>query len=451
MLFDKTKKSARGEKMRKVLLVVLVVTLLLGVSFGVASATSTRMKNAVGPATSLTIYNGGLALVREVYKVKLDKGKNEIWFGDFPDTVDPSSIRIKSLNTPDDLVVLEQSFDKNRTIPSFLWMIGWPISKSFIALVHNKYTWNYKIKDKITYEVTGREYHFTKDHMIELSYFVRGITWQTIYRLEILKSAVSENKDAFKFSSWVVITNKSGTGNRVAYRKANIKLVAGDVHQVGGRFYALGEGKAPASHFEERKFFEYHTYTLDKPITLKYDETKLIPLFQKRETGAAKDLVFESQRSKKIQIRLRFWNTITNGLGLPLPAGVVQVFKEDTDGQLEFIGEDQIGHTPKGELIKLYIGNAFDILGEREVLERKSIDAQTWKETIKITLKNYKDEDVNVFVIEHLYGDWEIEGSMIKPLRGSFPAKKDATTLICNIMVPKEEEAIVIYTVRYKR
>ncbi len=428
--------------MKKILLGVLVVAVLLGISVGIAGATSTGTKGAVGlKETSLTIYNG-FALVREVYEVRLNKGKNEIWFGDFPDQVDPSSIRIKSLNAPNDLVVLEQSFDKNRITPS-LWIIGLPFSKSFIALVKTKYPYN----------ITPQ--------LIELSYFVKGISWQTIYRLEVAKNIFTES--IFKLSSWIVITNQSG--NKIVYKNAKIKLVAGDIHQVNRVIQPLGEGKAPSGQFEEKTFFEYHTYTLDKSLTLKHNETKLIPLFQMNWINTGMKFIFEGQRSNKVQIRPSFLNGEDNGLGMSLPAGVVQVFKEDADGQLEFIGEDRISHTPKDEMIELYLGNTFDIIGERKILERKQVDAQTWQETVKITLKNHKNEDVVVTVIEHLYGDWEILDVIIKRGTGApqplidldknLPQdfkKKDAQTIEFKpLVVPRNGQIVIIYRVRYKR
>lgn len=458
-------KNHGGKRMKKILLCVLVATLLLGVNAGIASATSTHMKGAVGPKeTSLTIYNG-FALVREVYEVKLERGKNEIWFGDFPDQVDSSSIRIRSLTAPENIIVLEQSFDKNGTIPSFLWIIGPPISKSFIASVKNLMSGC--TKNLTTGEITTQQ--FIRTHVIELSYFVRGISWQTMYRLEslkILKSVDSEDMNAFKFSSWVVITNKSG--NRLPYRKAKIKLVAGDVHRAGGRFFALGEGKAPSGQFEERKFFEYHTYTLDKYVTLGHDEIKIIPLSSSSKfLHPEKKFIFECQHSNKVQIWLSFLNSEENGLGIPLPAGIVQVFKQDTDGQLEFIGEDQIDHTPKDEKISLYIGNAFDIVGERVVTDRKQIDARTWEESIKITLKNHKDEDITITAIERLYGDWEITDKSMwqqyydyeedanvlelnNPEIGEY-RKKDAQTMEFVIHIHKDGIGYIRYTVRYKK
>lgn len=433
--------------MKKILLGVLVVTLLLGVSVGVASATYTGMGRAEGSLsghfwrtiypqkTSLTIYNS-VTLVKEVYKINLyyPNSEDEIWFGGFPDKVEPVSIRIKSLSAPNEVVVLEQSFNKNS-------------KKLFICRLLNK---------------SG-----CSKHRIELSYFVKGISWQVKYRLEVNKS-----EDVFNFSGRVIITNQSG--NPVEYKNVKIKLVAGDVHQVGGRFYALGEDKAPASRFEERKFFEYHTYTLDKPTTLKWNETKLIPFFSKISTKLfqnsstfQKKLIFEGQRSNKVQIRLSFLNSEDNGLGISLPAGVVQVFKQDTDEQLEFIGEDQIGHTPKDEMIELYIGNAFDIVGERTVTDRKQIDTRTWEESIKITFKNHKDEDITITAIERLRGDWKITDKSMwqqyydyerdanvlelnNPNIGEY-RKQDAQTMEFVIHIHKDGIGYIRYTVRYKR
>jgi hypothetical protein len=131
---------------------------------------------------------------------------------------------------------------------------------------------------------------------------------------------------------------------------------------------------------------------------------------------------------------------------MPLPAGKMRMFKADSDGSLEFIGEDRIDHTPKDEEIELKLGNAFDIVGERNQIDYKEIvQNRIMEESYSIELRNRKAESVTIRVEEPVWGDWEVIRSDAEP------KKEDANTLFFEVEVPAETEKTITYTVRLKR
>ena len=96
---------------------------------------------------------------------------------------------------------------------------------------------------------------------------------------------------------------------------------------------------------------------------------------------------------------LNFNNSVENNLGIPLPKGTVRVFTNDKEGKLQFIGEDSIDHTPKDETISLFIGQAFDIVGERTQMDFNEL--ANWYEYVwAVNFRNHKDDDIVVTVLE---------------------------------------------------
>ena len=158
------------------------------------------------------------------------------------------------------------------------------------------------------------------------------------------------------------------------------------------------------------------------------------------------DPSYGTQGDKKVAVMLEFRNSKANNLGIPLPQGRVRVYKKDTDDALEFIGEDSIDHTPKDENIRVKMGNAFDIVGERKRVNfLMNSPKNTFQETFEIKLRNHKDEPVKVVVVEHLYrwNSWNISDASQKW------QKKDAQTIEFEVPVDKDGEAVVTYTVKY--
>jgi hypothetical protein len=219
--------------------------------------------------------------------------------------------------------------------------------------------------------------------------------------------------------------------------------------------------------FAEKAFFEYHLYTLLRPATLANNETKQIELASAADVPLKKLFIYDgaqgvgwsdfneytriqpdygTQGDKKVAVMLQFKNAKDQGLGLPLPKGRVRVYKKDADSALEFIGEDSSDHTPKDEDLRIRMGNAFDLVGERKLSNYEiNVDKTRFEESFEIRVRNHKDQDATVKVVEHLYrwNNWKI-------LDSSMPyAKKDAQTIEFELPVPHNGEGVVTYTVKY--
>jgi hypothetical protein len=275
----------------------------------------------------------------------------------------------------------------------------------------------------------------------EVSYLTDNISWHAEY-----VSVVNAKDDGLTLNGWVSLDNKSGA----TYEDAKLKLVAGDVHRVApGQPPVPMEDKvmrmeaAAAPQFEERQFFEYHIYTLERPATVADRETKQLALFPSAAAAAKKVLTYDGmQDPTKVAVRMEFENAKKNGLGMALPAGKVRVYKEDEDKALEFVGEDQIDHTPRDEKVRLYLGNAFDVVGERKRTDYQEVSTRTHQESFEIEIRNHKDASIEITVVEHLWGDWTITE------KSQEYVKKDSHTVEFPLTVAANGNAKVIYTVR---
>jgi hypothetical protein len=279
----------------------------------------------------------------------------------------------------------------------------------------------------------------------EVSYLTQGVNWHAEY-----VGVVGKDDKSLELSGWVSIDNRSGA----TYTDAKIKLIAGEVHRVEEKkiFPQLALADVAAARrevaFEEKPFFEYHLYTLKRSSTLKDKEIKQITLFPSREVNVSKILVYDGARdSKRVKVNLEFINSKEQGLGMPLPKGKLRVYKEDVDKSLEFVGEDLIDHTPKDEKVRVYLGDAFDVVGERKRTDYKKISEDVWEESYQIKIRNHKEKIVEVTVVEHLYyyTEWEITETNLDYI------KKDSHTIEFKLPVEKDGEQILNYTVRYVR
>ncbi len=284
-------------------------------------------------------------------------------------------------------------------------------------------------------------------HDTTLLYQTRGFSWRADYVVTVGAG------DVLEWNGWVTVNNNSGT----AYADADLKLMAGEVHRVveqdrrdsqGGLMENAGKSGEPFDRadkaFEEKAFFEYHLYTLSAPTTLNNRQTKQIKLLKADGVKAARRYVFDANRNaSRALVELEVWNKKENQLGLPLPKGRVRFRQADPDGDLEYVGEDSIEHTPKDEKLTLDIGAAFDITGER-VLRRESSTGRQSTQSYVITVRNHKAAPVRVIVREHpLRGEWAVTTQ-------SHPLDKiDQNTIEFPVDVPANGETVVSYTIRY--
>jgi hypothetical protein len=302
-----------------------------------------------------------------------------------------------------------------------------------------------------------------------VTYQTAGITWWADYNL-VFAPGKDANSGLLDLSAWVSIINQSGA----TYADARLKLIAGDVNRVETPPLIMRRQQAEmvaspmmdAAGFEQKAFFEFHLYTLGRRATLPDNSTKQIELFdQARQVPARKVLVFDAaslgyaadapltERSyggggnPKVDVFLEFRNDRQFGLGVPLPAGRIRVSQLDSaDGSLEFIGEDRIDHTPKDERLRIKLGSAFDVVGERRQVDF-SIDtrARWMEEEIEVKLRNRKEEPVEVLVREALYrwNNWKITS------RTQEFTREDSRTVVFPVRLARDGEAVIRYRVRY--
>ncbi|MFQ5753793.1 MAG: DUF4139 domain-containing protein, partial [bacterium] len=440
--------------------------------FGVGMAVSQDKEIA------LTVYNDNLALVKDVRTLNLAEGQSEYKFQDVAAQIDPTSVYFISRTAPEKVSILEQNYEYDLVNSTKILQKYVDQEITLEGKEGTRYSGtllNASGKDVILQEANGsikivnmeivQNMAFPKlpeglitrptlvwsidcqqagNHKIEVGYLTSGIQWHAEY-----VGVTNKDDTLLELGGWVSIDNKSGA----TYEHARLKLVAGEVHRARKELrpykrtevLALQTAAAP-EQFEEKAFFEYHLYTLKRSATVANNQIKQISLFAPTEVKVTKKYAYDGARDKrKVRVNLEFTNKKEFGLGMPLPKGKVRIYKEDDDESLIFVGEDFIEHTPKDEKVRVYIGNAFDIVGERVLKDRRSIGKTTWQETWEIKLRNHKDQPVQVSVIEHLNVNWEI-------LRNTHDfIKKDARTIEFDINIPQNGEIVIEYVVRYNR
>ncbi|MFO7890701.1 MAG: hypothetical protein R6V04_10225 [bacterium] len=425
---------------------------------------------------SLTIYNNDLALIREIRNLQIKSGTSELAYVDVAARIKPTSVHFKSITSPDKLTILEQNFEydlvsSSKIMKKYLDQAIQIVTRQgdvFEGTLLSAEDSNIVIKNKsdeikiITNDIIqyfnlpelpeGLIIRPTlvwlvnnkgeKNHKTEISYLTNGMQWQAEY-----VGVVDKDDKVMELSGWVSIQNNSGN----TYENAKVKLIAGDVHTIEKKKQyripraAKMEALAAEPQFEEKAFFEYHLYTLNRRSTFKNNQTKQLSLFPQTRAQTKKVYIYDGQRHKdKVRVNLEFQNSKTSGLGLPLPKGKVRVYKKDVDGAQEFIGEDQIDHTPADETVRIYLGNAFDIVGEWKKIFSEKIGSRVREDKYQINLRNHKESEVEIVIVEHFWGDWEI----IQKSHSFF--RKDAYTAESVVTVPEDGEVEVEYTVRLK-
>ena len=434
----------------------------------------------------VTVYSSNLGLVKDTRQIKLAQGEGELRFMDVAAYIMPVTVHAKSLNNPQNFSILEQNYeydliDQNKLMDKYVGkkvkLIDWNQYQDRkdeveATLISNNNGEVFKINDEIYLGYPGIRvlpqipdnliakptlmwlYNSAtaQPHELEVSYLTSNIAWKADYVL------VVDSKDALgDLSGWVTIDNKSGA----TYNNAKLKLVAGEVQRAQEEMLfqradmmRKGMMAAAAPGFVEQGFFEYHIYDLQRPTTIKDKQTKQISLLEASGVNLKKEFLVYGEQSyytylyrpedskQPVQVYIKFKNAEDNQLGMPLPAGVMRLYKEDNSKSLQFIGEDRIDHTPKDEEIKLKVGEAFDIVAERIQSDFKQITSRMFESAWEITLRNHKDEDVAIGLIEPVYGSWQLVDQ-------SHPSKKiDAFTLRFDVTVPKDGEVKVKYRIR---
>jgi len=464
-----------------------------------------------GSEPALTIYNQNFFVAREKLALDLHSGVNHVEFAGMTSQLEPDSVILRDL-TGRQLQILEQSYrndpisqelllsfyegktidfliqrqDRSETVHGKVIRSGYipgagggqplievdgvlrfglPGQPLFPALTGDSI-----LKPTLTWQL---ETNSSGKSDAEISYVSGGMNWQADYNLVVSDGPKKGQVDLLDMVGWITMHNQSGK----TFENARIKLLAGDVNKIqqptlGGRVYAAkamamdrAEMAPPVS---EKSFDEFHLYTLERPATLRDQETKQVEFVRSTSVQSQRLYVYDgaqtaqygyysmeqaredqnygTQSNPKIWVMQEFKNSAANHLGIALPKGRLRFYRRDTDGHLEFIGENSIDHTPKDETIRVFTGNSFDLRGERKRTNIRVDSAHHWiDESFEIKVRNHKKEPVDVRVVEHLYrwSNWKLTEQ-------SHPSnKKDAQTVEFPITVAPDGEQVITYTVHY--
>lgn len=446
-------------------------------------------------SVAVTIYNQGTALVQDRRTYTFTIGNNLINFTDVAAQIDPTSVSFISLTDSIGTSVIEQNYvydlvgtsallrryvDEQIQVTTADGTVyqGQLLSGSGeiilrtddggVVVVSQDDVRDIQFPELPSGLITRPTLRWLVDsanggeQQVELTYLTGGINWTADYNI-----LLATDNSSLDLNGWVTLNNNSGT----AYQDAIVKLVAGDVNRVQADYavrtesaeFALDSavGGAPV---EQREFFEYQLYEIARNVTIGSNETKQVEFVNGTTVPASTFFVYDGSLPfygysyfyydqyygqtgvTDVGNYLEFTTDEEGGLGADLPAGRIRVYQEDVDGAALLIGENRIDHTPQGEDVQIYLGNAFDLVGERTQTDFQLIGNNVVEETFEIHLRNHKDEDtVEIRVPERLTRgtNWEIiESSMEYQQVNAFSIEFRAS-------VPAGEEVVITYTVRY--
>src|SRR3989454_5981054 len=408
-------------------------------------------------SVAITIYNENLALVKDTRRVTLEAGPNRLALREVSGRMRPETAQLRSLVQPGALTLVEQNFDFDLLTPAKLLVkyVGRTVrvvkthpttgaesvETATVLAASNGVV--LRIGDRIETGLPGRiVYDGVPANLrdrptlvtellsaragaqtLELSYLSGGLSWKADYVAE-LHGADS----ALDLNGWVTLPNTSGT----AYPSARLQLVAGDVNRVrdemklaAGRVRAMAAPEAAVSDMKQESLFEYHLYTLGRPTNIADNQTKQVALLSAGGVRVVKELVLQGSdyyyrsslgnvgQKMKVGVFVQFENRESSRLGLPMPKGVVRVYKKDSSGNAQFVGEDAIDHTPKNEKVRLKLGEAFDVTADKKQTDFRRREptnnaSYVFESAYEVVLRNAKKEPVTVVVREPVPGDWRV-------------------------------------------
>lgn len=475
------------------LLVVALCAILsnpLGAAMDPATNDEIRIDDSAQQGLAVTVYNDDLALVKDLRRVALNRGENRLAWRNVSQRIRPETALLAAPANGLDFTLLEQNFDFDLLTPQSLLKkyVGHlvqvirandagerTVEEARVLAATDGPVLRYA--DRIETGVVGhlafpdvpanlRDLPTLVLHLesaaggegeLELSYLTGGMDWKADYVAKL--SADGARMD---LNGWVTLTNASG----VAYRQARVQLVAGEVNQVTeampappmARAVMMAEGAPMPS---EEALYEYHLYTLPRPTDIENNQTKQVALLSAPSVPVVQDLVVKGQSIAyrdqapdgwtrlDVEARLSFTNR-DGSLGVPLPAGIVRVYSEDSRGNVQFVGEDAIEHTPRNETVALGLGKSFDVTARRKQTSFRKLSGTgaydyAYEAGFELELKNAKPELAVVKVLETLPADWRI-------LSESQPHTKESASLASwRVEVPADGSVNLVWVVQVRR
>jgi len=438
---------------------------------------------------AVTVYNSEIALVRDVRNLQLARGTSDLHFMDIAATVNPATVHFRSLSEPSRVSVLEQNYEYDLLEPEKLLRkyVGrdvtlvrtredngstreeevtahllsyngapvWRVGNEIVTGLHADHIRFPELPSTLYSRPTliwTLENDGTTRHRVEASYLAGKLSWNADYVL-----TVARDDKAADLDGWVTLTNGSGT----SFRNAKLQLVAGELNRVREMLsrMAMDEVRAErapaAAPMSQESFSDYHLYTLGRKTTINNSETKQVSMLSGTGIPVRKRYVVDGQafyyRNQQhpgasikdvVQVFYQFKNEQQAGLGMPMPSGTVRVYQADSQGGLQFVGEDRIGHTPKDETLNLKIGHAFDVVAERKQIDFEKIATNVYEIEYEITLRNHKATPITIEVNEPIGGTWRI-------LQSTHPGTKtDAWAAQFSVPVAADGTSVLKYRVR---
>jgi hypothetical protein len=452
-----------------------------------------------GPA-QLTIYNGDFAVARTTVDLNLSPGANEVTTTEVTRQLEPDSVVLRDPSGKHLFTVSEQNYDA--AVVNQQWMLEKYEGKTIDFQVAKANTTEIvsgkiiragdqpliEVNGKMQFQLPGTPlFPATTDGLLlkptlrwqvysekaahfpaELDYITHGLNWEATYNIVVPESTTVGGEEKADVFGWITIHNQSGT----EFPEATIKLMAGDVAKiqpaVNGRvFDALAKMQTMAAappEVTQKAFDDFHLYDLHRTVTLRDGETKQVQFLEASDVTVKRSYEYDGSNmpyqgyrneqpdfaahtgNTQVRILQSIKNSKINHLGIPLPAGRLRVYRRDTDGQMEFVGESTISHTPADETVQVSTGNAFDLKGERKQTDFH-IDARahTIDESFEIKVKNQKDQPTTIVVVEHLYrwDNWQITE------KSADFTKRDSNTVEFPVTVPSKGETTLTYAVHY--
>ena len=467
---------------------VLLMALISCQAAYAASRNEVATTPADQQAISLSIYNNNLALIKDTRRIKLGRDANALVWRGVSAQMRPETAQLRSLSSTSGFLVQEQYFDfdllsPDKLLHAYLGKEVWVIrthpttgleTREVATVLSTHGGVVLKFADRIEAGVPGRLAFASVpdnlrdtptlvaslinapagEHNLELSYLSGGLSWQADYVAEL-----NARDDRLDLNGWATLTNQSGA----AYPNAKLQLVAGDVNVVSPPMAPqrgdMAMTKMAEAAMSAEPSFEYHVYTLPRPITLAENQTKQVALMSTTDVPVMKEYVLQGANHYYSgpypeigqKIKTGVFVELQNkgeGLGIPLPKGVIRVYKKDAQGNAQFVGEDRIDHTPKNETMRLKLGDAFDITADKKQTDFQKLANSGRNTTIEtayqIVLNNAKKETVTITVREPIPGDWTMVSE-------STPHRKAAANVAeWKVKVPAEGSATLNYRVRVK-
>lgn len=430
---------------------------------------------------NLTVYNGGAALVHDRRRLRLDRGLNRIAWRDVSANMDPTTALVDVIGTRSRVSVLEQNFNFDLLDPSALLQryVG-----RYVTVVHDaRFSGEHdtrerarllstnggivlQYRDRIETELRGHiiypaspknfrdrptldldmDSSGSGTQTLDLSYLTGGLTWRADY-----VGVLSPDEAQLALTGLVTLSNTSGA----SYENARLQLVAGSVNLAGAvtadTYGALKTiASVRSSRFSQENYFDYHLYTFDRPTSILDKQTKQVSLLSARGIPVRKTLELrgsqEYYRSADsdlgdripVGVYVTFENRAPQ-LGMPLPAGIVRIYKNDYRGLSQFAGSDSIDHTPRNETVRLHLGDSFDVTAHKRQTDFRQPNGCSSESSYEIVIKNAKTIAQSVLVVESIPGDWHITEE------NRAHAKTSASTATWTVLVPPAQSSTLTY------